>query len=250
MLRPDQDLVMNRVVQNALIAGAVLIAGLSVTGSALSAPAPVPAHEGKRGPAGPPGPRGPAGEKGARGPAGPVGPAGPIGPAGPAGPQGPAGLNGATGPVGPQGPAGSGTSLSVYDAANVRLGAFVQLDRGYNQIYIDSEAAGGVVAYNWNGTMALMSNLFYTTANCTGTPFFSYFPIAGLVVGVAADDSVSLSSMRTVDIAGPAVSQIYNSKTVSGDPSACDPTPVSNTLYPAVIVGSAPRTIAVPFAIR
>lgn len=247
---------MNRAVQNALIAGAVLIAGLSVTGSALSAPAPVPATErkndGKRGPAGPPGPRGPAGEKGARGPAGPAGPAGPVGPAGP---QGAPGLNGSPGPAGPQGPAGpaGGSGLNVYSADDSLLGPFVGIDRSSSveAIYVDSAGAGGFVTYALHsGRLSYFAYRWFTSTTCTGTAYFDPpLLLRGLAFGVLADDTDSLSTVRTMSIAGPGVYQNYRSRDVHGDPSDCVQVDDTATRYPAAF-GSAPRTIGVPFAIR
>lgn len=251
----DHYLIMKSSLQRALVASSILVVGLSVTGSALSAPAPVPAAEGKRGPAGP---RGPAGEKGDRGPAGPKGATGAQGPAGlngatgPAGPQGPAGLNGATGPAGPQGPAGSGGSgFNVYTADDSLLGAFVQYDYARMAVYVDIESAGGIVEYFTDGQVRHTGLLFYTTPGCTGTPYAQEPYVKGFVQPLGADDTDSLSSMRTFDITGPAVAaQAFASHTIDGQPSGCAEDPGSTRLYPAAIVGSTPRRIATPFAVR
>lgn len=216
---------MNRAVQNALIAGAVLIAGLSVTGSALSAPAPVPATErkndGKRGPAGPPGPRGPAGEKGARGPAGPAGPAGPVGP------QGAPGLNGSPGPAGPQGPAGpagGGTSLSVYDAANVRLGTLVAYNGHSSTVLVDAGGTLGLVQWYTNQTNPVVNRegVAFESPDCTGTPYLGGAHNMNMAVFLAADVG-DPAGMRAMRASGPMQTLNYSSRLNGLGDLTCDP---------------------------
>jgi hypothetical protein len=138
------------------------------------------------GPEGPQGPQGPTGAQGAQGvkgvnggtgtvgPAGPAGAAGPMGPAGaqgatgPAGSLGPQGSVGATGPTGAAGPQGAaGTSLSVYDANNVLIGPWFP----GGQVLITSQGSPFYTSVNASG-LAFQGGLYFTTSDCTGTPYF------------------------------------------------------------------------------
>jgi Collagen triple helix repeat (20 copies) len=137
--------------------------------------------EGPQGPQGPVGAQGTQGVKGANGitgtagPAGPAGAAGSMGPAGaqgaagPAGAQGPQGAVGAAGPTGAAGPPGAGTSLSVYDANNVLIGPWfpggqVVITAQGSTFYTSVNASG--LVFNGGG------GVYYTTSDCTGTPYF------------------------------------------------------------------------------
>jgi len=144
---------------------------------------------GPAGPTGPQGPQGAAGMQGAQGAngmngaAGATGPAGPAGPAGTAGTMGPAGVQGATGPTGPPGPQGAvgaagpagvagpqgapGTALSVYDANNVLIGAMYP----NGQVLITSQGTPFYTSVNANG-LVYNGGLYFTTTDCTGTPYF------------------------------------------------------------------------------
>jgi hypothetical protein len=145
------------------------------------------------------GPQGPAGADGAQGPmglTGPTGADGAVGPTGPEGPQGPIGLTGPTGPGGPQGPAGApGSGRRVYDANGIALGDFISQTNAGAQIGV----MGGDNNIYWiNFFGNRVGQVWYTQANCQGTPFNAN-PVADVntvqVVGIAGN----LRYYRTVN---------------------------------------------------
>ncbi len=143
---------------------------------------------GPTGPTGPTGPQGPQGPQGLAGPQGATGPqgaqgltgatgltglTGATGPAGATGPQGPAGPQGVQGPQGLQGPPGITNPAFVWvDAVGTIVGPSTGLGSGSYPIYID---ANGFIWSVDPRTLAMSdfgeTNTYFTTADCTGTPY-------------------------------------------------------------------------------
>jgi Collagen triple helix repeat (20 copies) len=147
-------------------------------------PAGAPGPQGPQGAEGPVGTAGAAGARGAAGPAGPAGPAGSAGPMGPTGAQGasgsagavglqgPAGATGAAGATGPQGPAA--TSITVYDANNVAIGQYF-----LGEVLITSQGNPFYIAVSASGFG--YSIVYFSTSDCTGTPYFWTGGVAQLI---------------------------------------------------------------------
>ena len=126
-------------------------------------------HKGKIGPTGPTGATGPTGPTGATGATGATGSIGPTGSTGATGSPGTNGTNGTTGATGPTGAVAPGTT--VLDGNGVLVGTLVGVisPQGFwifNNGYLVSFRADGIVAGN-----SAISNLVYTTTDCTGTPY-------------------------------------------------------------------------------
>lgn len=146
--------------------------------------------QGARGPQGKTGAKGAAGATGAVGPAGAKGEAGPAGPAGPRGEAGPAGDQGAPGPAGPQGPQGpagpAGSGLGVFDVSNTRVGTFVtEANVSYTRYLVMIPTGLSVgIPYRRVGTNDTVlkpwsPDVYYTGANCTGTPYLRTYEYGG-----------------------------------------------------------------------
>lgn len=202
-----------------------------------------------------PGPRGPKGPAGVPGVPGPEGPQGLIGPEGPTGATGPSGPRGS---IGPQGPAGGGSSLSVYDANNVRLGSLVSIYENNSGRFVILMTLGGMmkVDYEYGNAMVNQTALYFTTPDCTGTTYvqsFWDFASMGQMLTAAADAGDS-TEMRGYRVSGPLDTITVNSYLGYGDGNSCntDGNTFSNTgaYVPVTNVGMFPKTLPGPFAIQ
>lgn len=121
---------------------------------------------GGAGPAGPPGAAGAPGLMGLMGPAGTPGTPGAIGPAGPAGQVGAVGPAGPIGPIGPAGPAASG-GASLKNGSGTLVGAIIgQVGNVFSAI----TSNGYLVRVRVDGVIVQENSIYWTGANCTGTP--------------------------------------------------------------------------------
>lgn len=117
--------------------------------------------------------------QGAQGPKGDPGAAGPTGQEGPAGPQGPVGSQGPTGLAGPIGPRGPG--LALYDSSQDLVGPISGLTcsqfTGVSNIYDSSIVLIQIddrtypVCASRSGFVITGATVFFTSNNCTGTPY-------------------------------------------------------------------------------
>jgi hypothetical protein len=162
--------------------------------------------QGLPGPQGPAGPPGANGATGATGPAGSVGAAGAAGATGPQGPQGstgPQGAQGPTGATGPQGPAGSSGALTVADANGLTVGQYfpnsgpspatggpgelVLMKTAGGELFIMPIHQGGFGPVTLPGTV----QLFFTTTDCSGTPYYSGDAIGTIIPAAAIFGSMA-----------------------------------------------------------
>ncbi|MEY4322281.1 MAG: hypothetical protein RL410_62 [Actinomycetota bacterium] len=172
--------------------------------------------QGVQGPAGPKGDRGDTGLTGATGLTGSIGPTGPKGDTGATGAKGTTGSTGAAGATGPTGATGPAGFLEVRDANNALLGYLVGTDMteptpisdrykareffttGQNlnllihTLVIWSDSLGGLVGYTSSGTAQQIYNVFYTGANCTGTPVLPDLYFTGGTYVSATDQPIAV----------------------------------------------------------
>ena len=170
---------------------------------------------------------GAVGPYGSTGPTGPIGPIGPIGPKGDAGTTGPIGITGPQGAKGDRGDAGPvgprGIGYDVLDGNGTVLGEFVgatpdALTFRTTAGHILSASIGAV----WVSGAFPRSNLsrsnpafWFTTANCSGTPYMQVGD-TGLVYVREDPDSggteyivVGVASLYCAQIAGHSVENVY-----------------------------------------
>lgn len=114
---------------------------------------------------------------GSRGDAGPAGPQGPTGPQGPQGAQGP---QGDAGPQGPQGP--PGLPFTVYEKNGAALGALLGIS-GSTVTYADTSQAHYIWTVDLFTAEPLFpqATLFFSSTDCTGTPYVSGNPMPQLL---------------------------------------------------------------------
>lgn len=236
--------------------------------SSLSTPGPT----GSQGPAGATGPQGPAGATGSQGPSGPTGATGPQGSAGQGVPTG-----GTAGQVltkvdgtnyNTQWATPGGGGLAVYDANNVKLGTLIDLPANggsLNFVTVQTSTGYVVTIYltkNNNSDFLLGTQIYWTAANCTGTPYLNagnsttnYRYAKSLVYSYSASSLYSASNPNS-----DGTSQTVTMPTIASSESpttgACTAvTNQPNTLGYALTqvtraTAGLPATIARPLAIR
>ena len=116
---------------------------------------------------------GPQGLQGIQGPTGPTGadsvvpgPQGLQGIQGIAGPTGPTGATGATGAAGT-----SGGGVTVQDNNGVNLGTVVDMSVSSQSFVAFLTSTKHYVKLRLNGTVQYESSIYFTSADCTGTPY-------------------------------------------------------------------------------
>jgi hypothetical protein len=204
------------------------------------------------GPAGPTGATGPAGATGATGAAstvaGPTGPAGPIGAAGPTGPTGaastvpgPAGPAGATGAAGARGAAPYSISFAGTVSTALPQPLYpIAIDISGNATLIST--TGFIMTTNSSGFLGTGFAASYTTADCTGTP---YFPATSRLPGsvfTARSGPTGTNNDRLVYIPKNAIAVTFtrasqgSSETGGG---SCSASGTTVTAYPATDLAGA-----------
>jgi len=129
----------------------------------------------------------------------------------------------------------------------------VQFERNAGYVFVDSPAAGGIIGFNGNDGRALLQvTRWYESPTCDDTPYImTNDGVMGLAFPLSSDDTTALSTMRTVGITGPRVTKAIQSMDTAGDPSGCTPWGPGNlVVMPIAIIGSVPREVALPLAIR
>ena len=164
-------------------------------------------------------------------PAGPPGPQGIPGPMGPAGPQGPQGWKGATGATGATGPTGG---LTVVDSVGKVVGPYVYSDFTQAAVAIQTPQGLRVFALFPNssfsssgaplltlGIPAQVGELYYTSTDCTGTPYLGWGNSFSFPIGVSDGTNYWSFGSTTPSILGP-----YNSVLVptgvASNPFVCN----------------------------
>lgn len=159
--------------------------------------------QGNVGPQGPAGPQGEPGSNGAKGDAGATGPAGEAGAQGEAGPAGPKGDTGDTGPAstvpGPKGDSGldgvrigsdafgygvAGTGGAVSQATSKSTAVTLNKRCGNVTMMNSALAAGAIVSFTLNNSMAALEDMVLATHHATGT--FGAYNIAARVTSTGA----------------------------------------------------------------
>jgi len=167
------------------------------------------------------------------------------------------GLNGSPGPAGPQGPAGpagGGTSLSVYDAANVRLGTLVAYNGHNSTVLVDAGGTLGLVQWYTNqmNTVVNREGVAFESPDCTGTPYLVGTHNMNIAVFLAADwgDPTGMRAMRA---SGPVVPTLNYSSRLNGLADlTCDPDDgaMSNAVPAAWLGRFVIPTFTLPLSIR
>jgi len=157
------------------VAGPVGATGSTGATGATGATSTVAGPTGTTGPVGPTGATGAtstvAGPAGATGPTGATGTTGATGATGWIGVPGAPGAPGATGSTGATGP--SGTGLTVRNSSGVSLGTVVGLNVGNDSFTNVITSTGHYVQTAFNGAIINTSQLYFASADCTGTPYLN-----------------------------------------------------------------------------
>jgi hypothetical protein len=205
------------------------------------------------------GPTGATGNTGAIGPIGPTGAAstvaGPTGVTGATGSPGPTGATGAIGATGATGASGSG--LVVRDGNGVTLGSIISMNQSSDPNVTVITPNGYYSVINFDGSLGSGVNIYFPTANCTGTPYGGgnaagspkYSKI--LVYSALLNQTYKLGGTVANNMVTP-VSQASLGITIGSSDSfgACVASSTASTMFPLIVTPQTSMGLPAPAATR
>jgi hypothetical protein len=176
---------------------------------------------------------------GSQGTTGPIGPQGPTGAQGQSGPTGSTGLQGIAGPTGTQGP--PGLPYTVHDQGGVGNALGALLGVSANTItYADTSPSHYIWTLDIGDGHPVFPQvtLYFTSTDCTGTPYAAYNPPPQLLI--APNPSTYGSNFPTpfpYYARDPSATTTQNVTIQSKFTSACAATTGAPAVYKMIVAG-------------